>query len=107
SRSTAASTRARIASDTSGWSLSTRETDDMATPAASATSRMLDRPPVRDRILGYDTGSGSSPARRETSDAAALLHLRALPGRRGRVQAPARRDLAGAGDGDQGRRHLE
>ena len=37
-------TRSRISGLTSGWPESTRDTDEIATSAAAATSRMLLRP---------------------------------------------------------------
>jgi hypothetical protein len=48
-------TRSRIAGLTSGCPESTRDTEDMATPASSATSRMLERPapPVRSEAFGW------------------------------------------------------
>src|SRR5205823_13252442 len=81
SSSTTAITRARIATLTSGCPDRTRETDDIATPARSATSRRL-------RLGGSLTSFRSAP---EWRPQPAHIHLAPPPGARRRRPAPTRR----------------
>src|SRR5689334_15324887 len=81
SSSTTAITRARIATLTSGCPERTRETDDIATPARSATSRKL-------RLGGPLTSFRSAPERRPQP---AQIHLDPQPGAGGRRPTPTRR----------------
>src|SRR5689334_3538141 len=81
SSSTTAITRARIATLTSGCPERTRETDDIATPARSATSRRL-------RLGGPLTSFRSAP---EWRPQPAQIHVDPQPGAGGRRPAPTRR----------------
>src|SRR6185312_1325573 len=74
-------TRVRIAALTSGCPERTRETDDIATPARSATSRRL-------RLGGSFTSFRGAP---EWRPQPAQIHLDPQPGAGGRRPAPTRR----------------
>src|SRR5256885_12819917 len=80
SSSTTAITRARIATLTSGCPDRTRETDDIATPARSATSRRL-------RLGGPLTSFRSAP---EWRPQPAQIHIDPQPRAGGRRPPPTR-----------------